>query len=97
MTLTFIQTTNLTYILNGNEYSKEDVCLLLEMFGFEVTRSLSYGDFYYMCMESFKQIPADEFQEVFTKFIHYLPVERSIWQQLVVNRRLILSENFKYN
>lgn len=86
--LIFEQTTNLNYKLNDVELSKEDLCLLLELFEYNVDRCMPHGQFYWNSRESLLRLDADEFFEVFNAFKTLSPQAKEFYRQMVTNRYL---------
>ena len=87
MTLILTQTKQ-AYKLNDTELNMEDLCLLLEMNGFEVPRDLPCGVFFMKVLESLSQLDTEEFYLLFNEFITYTPQEKVFFTQLVTDRRL---------
>lgn len=89
--ITFTRTKNLTYKINDAEFSKDDLCLLLQMNGLDVIEDLPDGEFFVKCLHSLSQLAQDdqeEFYLIFNDFINYTEQDKAWWRKLIQARWL---------
>lgn len=84
----FTKTKNLTYKINENEFSRDDICLLLQLYGLDVVEDLPDEEFFVKCLVSLSQIDRDEFYLIYNDFLTFTEQDKAWWRKLIEVRWL---------